>query len=57
MKNKMKNRVSLVILSMLLCFSMQSCHPAYVDAGEEGVFVKTPWFFGHGGVLNSKINI
>lgn len=50
MKNKMKNRVSLVILSMLLCFSMQSCNPAYVDAGEEGVFVKTPWFFGHGGV-------
>lgn len=27
-----------------------SCNPAKVDAGEEGVFVMKPWFFGHGGV-------
>ncbi|MCM0236707.1 SPFH domain-containing protein [Bacteroides fragilis] len=33
------------------CMSLTSCvHLAKADADEECVFVKRPWFFGHGGV-------
>lgn len=39
-----------MVAIITLATSLQSCNPAHIDAGEEGVFVKTPWFFGHGGV-------
>ena len=37
---------------MLMCVVglCTSCSLSSVNAGEEGVFVKQPWFFGHGGV-------
>ena len=30
--------------------SLTSCDLCTVDGGEEGVFIKQPWFFGQGGV-------
>lgn len=47
----------LILLSVALTvISLQSCNPAKVGEGEEGVFVKKPWFFGHGGVDYSPVN-
>jgi len=43
-------RTFLFGLLALVCMCLSSCNPAKVNAGEEGVFVKNPWFFGHGGV-------
>lgn len=34
---------------------LTSCTFSKVNAGEEGVMVKKPWFFGHGGVDDSPI--
>lgn len=34
---------------------MQSCTMATVDATEEGVWVKQPWFLGHGGIDETPI--
>ena len=40
--------VILTVLFMSLSFT--SCDLCTVDGGEEGVFIKKPWFFGDGGV-------
>ena len=34
---------------------MNSCSLATVDGGEEGVFIKKPWFFGDGGVDKTSL--
>ena len=34
----------------LLGFLLAGCHSSGVDPGNEGVVVRKPWFFGHGGV-------
>lgn len=46
----MKKYLILLVALVALTTSLQSCYPARVKAGEEGVFVKSPWLFGHGGV-------
>lgn len=46
----MKKYLFLLVVVVALTASLQSCKPAKIKAGEEGVFVKTPWFIGHGGV-------
>ena len=46
----MKKYLSLLVVVLTLATGLQSCQPAKIKAGEEGVFVKSPWFFGHGGV-------
>lgn len=37
---------------ILAAMSFTSCDICTVDGGEEGVFIKKPWFFGDGGVDN-----
>lgn len=39
-----------LLITLLCCLSLSSCHLASADADEECVFIKHPWFFGHGGV-------
>jgi preprotein translocase subunit SecD len=46
----------LVLLAALCCLCLTSCKLAKVNAGEEGVFVMKPWFFGHGGVDYNPIS-
>lgn len=47
---------SLSLLVILITFMFNGCFsPSSVDAGEEGVLVKKPWFFGHGGVSDEPI--
>lgn len=46
----MKHLISL-LLSIFIAFNFTGCFaPSPIDAGEEGVMIKKPWFFGHGGV-------
>jgi len=40
----------LLLLLMVFTLSFSSCSLVGVNADEEGVFVKKPWFFGSGGV-------
>ncbi|WP_303207303.1 SPFH domain-containing protein [Bacteroides oleiciplenus] len=42
--------LKLFFLALLCCVCLSSCHLASADADEECVFIKHPWFFGHGGV-------
>lgn len=44
------------IAAMCCMLLTTSCNPAKVEAGEEGVFVMKPWFFGHGGVDYNPIS-
>jgi regulator of protease activity HflC (stomatin/prohibitin superfamily) len=40
-----------IIFAVISAFMFSGCiTPSSVDAGEEAVLVKKPWFFGHGGV-------
>jgi hypothetical protein len=39
-----------ILAVMLAAVSFTSCDLCTVDGGEEGVFIKKPWFFGEGGV-------
>ena len=39
-----------ILAVMLAAGSFTSCDLCTVDGGEEGVFIKKPWFFGDGGV-------
>ena len=43
--------IKLMLLGLLVAISFSGCFtPSTVDAGEEGVLIKKPWFLGHGGV-------
>lgn len=48
----MKKILSVALMAIALsgCFS-----PSSVDGGEEGVMIKKPWIFGHGGVNSEPI--
>lgn len=39
-----------ILAVMLTAVTFTSCDLCTVDGGEEGVFIKKPWFFGEGGV-------
>lgn len=39
-----------ILAVMFAAVSFTSCDLCTVDGGEEGVFIKKPWFFGEGGV-------
>lgn len=44
------------VLATLVAFTFTGCFsPSSVDAGEEGVMIKKPWVFGHGGVDKNPI--
>ena len=43
-------KIKVLLAIMALALVMSGCSPSAVDAGEEGVMVKKPWVFGHGGV-------
>ena len=43
-------KIYFMIAVMFTALSMTSCQLCTVDGGEEGVFIKQPWFFGQGGV-------
>lgn len=45
----MKN-FKFILLAIVVMISFTSCDICTVDGGEEGVFIKKPWFFGEGGV-------
>ena len=47
----MLNKIKLMLLGLLVAISFSGCFtPSTIDAGEEGVLIKKPWFLGHGGV-------
>lgn len=49
----MKSKLSLLftlVMAMLMTVMVSSCSGAAPDAGQEGVFIKKPLFFGDGGV-------
>lgn len=42
--------IKLMLLGLLVAISFSGCFtPSTIDAGEEGVLIKKPWFLGHGG--------
>lgn len=49
-------QLKFLLLSAVCCLSLTSCHLASADADEECVFIKHPWFFGHGGVDNEPMS-
>ena len=50
----MKKVLFLVLTIMSMCLT--SCSLSKVNADEEGVFVKKPWFFGSGGVSDTPLS-
>ena len=44
-----------VLLAMIATVSLTSCDICTVDGGEEGVFIKQPWFWGQGGVETTPL--
>lgn len=48
----MKNKL---IFTLLCTLFLYSCNLCTVDGGEEGVFIKQPWFFGQGGVEETPL--
>lgn len=44
-------KVSLSLMAVAMMFSLNGCFsPSSIDEGTEGVLIKKPYFFGHGGV-------
>lgn len=53
--NKM-NMIKLSTLAVIGMFSLSGCFsPSNVDAGQEGVMIKKPYVFGHGGVESEPL--
>lgn len=52
----MKKIFSMLMLVLCTVVLFTSCIAAEPDAGEEGVLVKKPWFFGSGGVDSEPIS-
>jgi len=50
----MKRYILPAVVVFLLSFAVVS--PQMIDAGQEGVVIKKPWFFGHGGVEEKIIS-
>ena len=44
-----------IIATLFAVISFASCNLCTVDGGEEGVFIKQPWFFGSGGVVTEPL--
>lgn len=52
----MRKFMKMSLLAAVATFTMTGCFsPSKVDAGEEGVMIKKPWIFGHGGVSPEPI--
>ena len=43
-------KIYAILTVLFMSLSFTSCDLCTVDGGEEGVFIKKPWFFGDGGV-------
>lgn len=48
----MKHLIHL-FLALFMCVTISSCHGVCPDADEEAVLITKPWFFGHGGVIET----
>lgn len=48
-------RFFFTMMAVFAAVSMTSCDLCTVDGGEEGVFIKQPWFFGDGGVVTEPL--
>jgi hypothetical protein len=44
-----------ILTAMFAALTFTSCDLCSVDGGEEGVFIKKPWFFGDGGVVKEPL--
>lgn len=52
----MKKMIKMALVASIAMFTMTGCFsPSSVDAGEEGVLIKKPYIFGHGGVESEPI--
>ena len=52
----MKKHLITLVLAIFVAFNFTGCFkPSSIDAGEEGVIIKKPWIFGHGGVEEEPI--
>jgi hypothetical protein len=47
--------LKLSLLTVMMC-TLMACTRAAPDAGEAGVLVQKPWFFGHGGVVDEPVS-
>ena len=48
-------KILFTMMAVFAAVSMTSCDLCTVDGGEEGVFIKQPWFFGTGGVVTEPL--
>jgi regulator of protease activity HflC (stomatin/prohibitin superfamily) len=48
-------KILFTMMAVFAAVSMTSCDLCTVDGGEEGVFIKQPWFFGDGGVVTEPL--
>jgi hypothetical protein len=51
----MKRKLFYILTAMFAAVTFTSCDLCSVDGGEEGVFIKKPWFFGDGGVVKEPL--
>lgn len=51
----MKRKLFYILTAMFAAVTFTSCDLCSVDGGEEGVFIKKPWFFGDGGVVQEPL--
>lgn len=48
-------KIYFMMMAAFAALTMSSCDLCTVDGGEEGVFIKQPWFFGEGGVVTEPL--
>lgn len=51
----MKYRSVVSVLVVFFAMMVSACHGVRPGAGEEGVLIKKPWFFGDGGVVQEPV--
>ena len=51
----MKKFLGIMLVLVMAITTFTSCSLAKVDGDEEGVFIKQPWFFGKGGVMEEAL--
>ena len=51
----MKRKLFYILTAMFAAVTFTSCDLCSVDGGEEGVFIKKPWFCGDGGVVQEPL--
>lgn len=51
----MKKFFAFLAVALVTSIALSGCHGVRPDADEESVLIHKPWFFGHGGVVNTPV--